>query len=188
MPKKIIPITKKYLLNTRKNCVKEKIIILREKERKRIYRIIKSEEKKRREIQKKFLEKKREVNNEYEKSLGNPKKLAYNAARVYLISAFPVLGDIYKAYMFTKFAYKYVTKFQSEYERNKNIETAIMNTIKDMTVETTINYIIENKIETFVNLIWAKFKSQYRIDIKNKALEEVIKGAIYDTILEVTGG
>jgi predicted DNA-binding protein YlxM (UPF0122 family) len=162
MPRRIIPLTKnKGILSTRRDCVKQKIIIVKMPQ-KSSYTI-------------------KEVRGATGKSL---EEIAYDIARTYLISLVPILGEINKAYLFTEFAYKHIIKFQSEYKKTRDIKTAIMNMMKDMAVETTINY-TGDMIKVFENGLWIKFKSQYHKEIENKTLEEAIKEAMCDTILEI---
>jgi len=140
------------------------------------------------EIRKRFAKKEREVKKEFEDSIKNySRKLAYNAARRYLTHTFPILGTIYDAYLFSKFAYKYVTKIQSKYEKTGDIKSAFIDTTIEMAVETIKEYSRSKIIEIGVNIMWNNFKTEYNVDVKDKALEEVIKGAMYDTISEIIG-
>jgi len=60
-----------------------------------------------------------QADNDFQSSLSSfSQRMATNAAKTYLLLYFPVVGDIYHAYLFAKIMYDYYTKVRDEYARN----------------------------------------------------------------------
>lgn len=111
--------------------------------------------------------------------------LAKSAAKEYILYNYPIFRELYFAYKFSKYAYEFSIKVQSEYERNGgDLEDAIITVAaseKDRFIETAK----EAMIDYAIRRMWNKFKEEEKIEVNNPVLDDLIQSAMSETIREM---
>jgi len=125
--------------------------------------------------------------NEFQESLKSfGEKLVINAAKSYLIHFTPVVGDIYHAYQFAKVSYDYYEKVKTTYDNNGgNLESALIDSAVNEVKDLAPNFVKSMVLQTTIDSSWEGFKENHNVDVKNPAMESVIKSALYDTMGEL---
>jgi len=127
----------------------------------------------------------KQYDDKFDESLKFGSKIAFNAATAYLIHFTPVVGDIYHAYQFAQVSYDYYLKVRNEYEKNPNIEQALLAAGIQEIKQLAPGFVKSMILQTSIDSSWENFKQNQKIEIKNPALESVAKSALYDTMEEI---